>query len=608
MENLTLKKLLLIFVLFLGALPAFSQGNFDETLAAEYYRRGEYDKAAVVYKRLFDNNPTNNFYYESYFNAMTETKNFKDLEKDLKKVIKKSDKTEDYYKIDLGYVYILDGDEKSAHKEFDDVINHLPDDEEYISYIASLFVHREQTTYALNTYLKGRKILKNEYAFISEVADIYHIRKEYQKMIDEYVNLMDHQPGSFEEVKGKLQQVVAEDEPYELFRKVILKRVQSNPDNVTYSELLSWLFMQRKDFNSAFMQLRALDKRLKEGGRRLIDLAGITTDYREFDLAEKIYQSVIDQGPEAIFYVPARKGMLEIKYIKVTETANYTQEDVQSLINSYQDFLNNYGMARPEGGEVVLKLAAIEGLYGNKLQDAIDLLEKFVLSSGNKQLLGKAKLALGDYYLLNNEIWESTLRYSQVEKMFEGDPLAHEAKFRNAKLAFYNGEFEWATAQLDVLKGSTSELIANDALQLSLLIQENTVDSNDAPLRLYASAELMIFRNDFDNASKKLDSITSQYPGHSLEDDMWMLRAQMALKKRDYNGAFEFYEKVYTKYADDALADDALFKAAQLQEKFLNNPAKAKELYEKLITDYKGSVYGVEARNRFRILRGDAVN
>ena len=566
MENLTLKKLLLIFVLFLGALPAFSQGNFDETLAAEYYRRGEYDKAAVVYKRLFDNNPTNNFYYESYFNAMTETKNFKDLEKDLKKVIKKSDKTEDYYKIDLGYVYILDGDEKSAHKEFDDVINHLPDDEEYISYIASLFVHREQTTYALNTYLKGRKILKNEYAFISEVADIYHIRKEYQKMIDEYVNLMDHQPGSFEEVKGKLQQVVAEDEPYELFRKVILKRVQSNPDNVTYSELLSWLFMQRKDFNSAFMQLRALDKRLKEGGRRLIDLAGITTDYREFDLAEKIYQSVIDQGPEAIFYVPARKGMLEIKYIKVTETANYTQEDVQSLINSYQDFLNNYGMARPEGGEVVLKLAAIEGLYGNKLQDAIDLLEKFVLSSGNKQLLGKAKLALGDYYLLNNEIWESTLRYSQVEKMFEGDPLAHEAKFRNAKLAFYNGEFEWATAQL------------------------------------------VIFRNDFDNASKKLDSITSQYPGHSLEDDMWMLRAQMALKKRDYTGAFEFYEKVYTKYADDVLADDALFKAAQLEEKFLNNPAKAKELYEKLITDYKGSVYGVEARNRFRILRGDAVN
>ena len=192
--------------------------------------------------------------------------------------------------------------------------------------------------------------------------------------------------------------------------------------------------------------------------------------------------------------------------------------------------------------------------------------------------------------------------------MYEGDPLGHQAKFRNAKLAFYNGEFEWASAQLDVLKGSTSELIANDALQLALVIQENTVDSNDAPLKLFAAADLMIFRNQYDDAQKKLDSINTLYPGHSLEDDILMLRAQMALKKRDYTAAFDYYEKVYTKYSDDVYADDALFKAAQVQEKFLNNPTKAKELYEKLILDYKGSVYGVEARNRFRILRGDSVN
>ncbi len=589
------------------ALSAVAQGNLDETIAAEYLRQGAFDKAAIVYKRLYENNPKNNFYYESYFNAMIQIKDYKNLEKDLKKIIKKSE-TPDYFKVNLGYVYILDADEKAAHKIFDEIIDELPPDEDYIDYAASLFMHKEQTPYALKTYLKGRKLLKNDYAFIPEVADIYHLRKENQKMIDEYVNLMDHDPISFEEVKGKLQQVVAEDEPYDIFRKVILKRVQSNPDNINYSELLSWLFLQRKDFNGAFTQLRALDKRLKEGGKRLIELARIAADYREFEISEKIYQSVIDQGPAAVYFIMARKGLLEIKYIKVTETANYTSEDVQSLISSFTDFINNYGMNRPESGEIVLKLAQIEGLYANKLQDAIDLLEKFVLSSGNNQLTAKAKLALGDYYLLNNEIWESTLRYSQVEKMFENDPLGHEAKFRNAKLAFYSGEFEWASAQLDVLKGSTSELIANDALQLALLIQENTVDSNDAPLKLYASAELLIFRNQFKEAEEKLDSISTQYPGHSLEDDMLMLRAQISLKQRNYNEAFTYYEKVYTKYGDDVLADDALFKAAQLQEKFLNNPGKAKELYEKLIIDYKGSVYAVEARNRFRILRGDTIN
>ena len=591
----------------LNALVGFAQGNFDETLAAEYFRREEYDKAAVVYKRLFDNNPKNNFYYESYFTSMVKINNLKDLEKDLKKVMKKSE-TPDYYEVDLGYVYIMDVNEKEAKKCFEDVIDHMPNDEEYIGYVASLFIHREQTQYALNTYLKGRKLLKNDYAFLAEVADIYHLRKEYQKMIDEYVTLMDHDPGAFEEVKGKLQEVVTEDEPYELFRKAVLKRVQANPDNITFSELLSWLFLQRKDFNSAFIQLRALDKRLKEGGRRLVDLAKIAADYREFDVAEKIYQSVLDQGRDAIFYVPARKGLLDIKYIKITETANYTAADVQSLMDAYQEFLGNYGMSRPESADVVLRLAEIEGLYGNHLKDAIDLLEKFVIATTNKQALARAKLALGDYYLLNNEVWESTLRYSQVEKMYEGDPLGHQAKFRNAKLAFYNGEFEWASAQLDVLKGSTSELIANDALQLALVIQENTVDSNDAPLKLFAAADLMIFRNQYDDAQKKLDSINTLYPGHSLEDDILMLRAQMALKKRDYTAAFDYYEKVYTKYSDDVYADDALFKAAQVQEKFLNNPTKAKELYEKLILDYKGSVYGVEARNRFRILRGDSVN
>jgi tetratricopeptide (TPR) repeat protein len=602
-----MKKLLTILLLSCCLTAGYSQGNLDETLGAEYLRRGDFDKAAVVYKRLFENYPSNTFYYESWFSSMVQIKAFKDLEKELKKIIKKS-ATPDYYLVDLGYAYLLDGDEKDARKSFEEVNNHLPLDQEYIGYVAGLFMHRDQVDYALEAYQKGRKLLKNNLLFISEIAEIYHSKKEYQKMMDEYINLMEKDPTAFEIIKGKLQEAVAEDQPYEIFRKAVLKKVQSNPDNIEYSELLSWLFLQRKDFNSAFVQERALDKKLKEGGRRLIDLAKIAADYQEFDISEKIYQAVIDQGREGPYFIPAQRGLLDIKYIKVTQTGSYSTEDVQSLEKAYEAFINSYGMGRPESGEVVLKLAEIRAIYGNRLQDAIDLLEKYVLSNAVPQLMARAKLALGDYYLLSGEVWESTLRYSQVEKMFENAPLGHEAKFRNAKLAFYNGEFEWATAQLDVLKGSTSELIANDALQLSLVIQENTVDSNDTPLRLFASAGLLIFRNQFDDAQKKLDSINTLFPGHSLEDDIWMLRAQVAMKKRDYPAAFDYYEKVYTKYGDDVLADDALFKAAQLQEKYLNKPEKAKELYEKLILDYKGSVYAVEARNRFRMLRGDVVN
>jgi TolA-binding protein len=211
--------------------------------------------------------------------------------------------------------------------------------------------------------------------------------------------------------------------------------------------------------------------------------------------------------------------------------------------------------------------------------------------------------------MLNGDVWEASLYYSQVEKMYEDDPMGHEAKFRNARLSFFKGDFEWSKAQLDVLKSSTSEMIANDAMQLALLIEDNLgLDSIEKPLKLYAEADFLVYKNQFTEAEKKLDSINAMYPHHSLDDEILMERAQIAFKQRDYPKALTFYTRVYTEYGKDILGDDALFKAAELEEQYLNEPIKAKDLYEKLIINYPGSVYTVEARSRFRRLRGDAVN
>jgi TolA-binding protein len=224
-------------------------------------------------------------------------------------------------------------------------------------------------------------------------------------------------------------------------------------------------------------------------------------------------------------------------------------------------------------------------------------------------MIARAKLALADYLLVADNVWDATLYYSQVEKMYSNAPLGHEAKFRNAKLSFYRGDFEWAKAQLDVLKSSTTELIANDAMQLSLLIQENTgLDSIEKPMRLYAEADLYIFKGMYAEATVKLDSITKEYPNHSLADEVLMARASIAFKKRDYATALGYYEKVYTNYSKDILADDAIYQAAILNEKYLNNKEKAKTLYQKLILEYPGSVYAVEATDHYRKLRGDVVN
>ncbi|MCX6352764.1 MAG: hypothetical protein NTX03_13040 [Bacteroidetes bacterium] len=604
-----MKKLFLITVLICGfLLQATAQGNLDESLASEFYGKGEFDKAALLYKKLLDNNPANAFYYDNYLSCLLNLKDYKTAEREIKKLIKRNNDIT-RFQVDLGYIFSLENNEKDMKKVWDDVIQKIPPDEERIGYTANLFASRKANEYVLKTWLQGRKLFQSDVAFTQEIASIYRDKKEYQKMIDEYMNLFDKNPLDFDALKDGLQEEMAVDEPYDIFRKVLLKRIQEHPENINYSEMLSWLFMQHKDFNAAYIQAKAIDKRLKEGGRRLIELAKITTDYQQFDLSAKIYQSIIDEGAGAMYFVPAQRGLLDIRYARVTRTGSYTPEDVAELISSYQTFIDKYGFQRQESWEVILRLAEIKALYANKPTEAEQLLETFVASNaGNKTYIGKAKLALGDYYLMDDNVWEATLRYSQIEKMFKDDPLGHEAKFRNAKLSFYRGDFEWASAQLDVLKGSTSELIANDALQLALVIQENMDDSNERPLQLYADAILHTYRNQFAEAEKKMDSINTLYPGHSLEDELCMLRAEIAMKKRDYAAALKQYEKVYTTYGQDVLADDALYKAAQLQERYLNEPEKAKNLYEKLITEYKGSVYSVDARNRYRMLRGDSLN
>src|SRR5690606_25809785 len=158
-------------------------------------------------------------------------------------------------------------------------------------------------------------------------------------------------------------------------------------------------------------------------------------------------------------------------------------------------------------------------------------------------------LQLGDYFVLQGKVWDASLTYSQVDKAFKEDMLGEEARFRNAKLAYYRGDFEWAQGQLSVLKASTSELIANDALYLSVLITENIPpDSNLVPLQKFAYADLLLFQNKDKEAEKLLDSVSQAYPKHPLNDDILLLRAKMAVKHRAYNDALTYLKEIYEKY------------------------------------------------------------
>jgi TolA-binding protein len=227
----------------------------------------------------------------------------------------------------------------------------------------------------------------------------------------------------------------------------------------------------------------------------------------------------------------------------------------------------------------------------------------------DRTIQAKAKLSLGDYYLINSERWESTLLYSQVDKDFKDDILGHEARFRNAKLSYYAGDFEWAQSQFDVLKASTSKLISNDAIDLSVFIMDNMgLDSITTPMEMYAQAELLTYQNRYDDAFLKLDSIRTKYPQHQLEDDVLWQEGQIYLKQREWSKAIAIFQKIVAEFKEEIRADNSLWALAQIHENQLNDKEKAKEYYERLFMEYSSSVFAVDARKEFRRLRGDKLN
>lgn len=580
----------------------------DEQLAVQYYQNGEYDKALVLFEELFNNNPSSSYYYEYYLNTLLKLKNYSQAEKALKKLVKRSNNL--VYMVDLGYIYSLTDDKEKADKIYEEVLNNLYPGQDKIQVVANAFMKREEYDRAIKVYQKGRKLINDENAFSTQLAHLYQEQGKLELMFEEYVKFLNEEPSAYESIQDDLQELVMEEPAYDMLKNILIKEIQANPDNPKLVDFLSWLFVQNKDFKAALIQLKALDRRSGEGDR-LIQLATICAEYGAYDVAGDAYQYLIDKGEMSPFYYRAKQGLLDVKYEQVTSSSNYTQEDIEFLEKKYEEFVNNNIYRFEASGKALLRLAEIKAIYLHKVNEAIKLLEGYLskLPKERTELIAEIKLALGDYHLLINDFGDAQLYYKQVEVMFEDHPLGHEAKFRDAKVSFYEGQFDWALAQLNVLKGSTSELIANDALNLSLMIQDNRgLDTTDVPLMMYARADFLIYKNSFDSAMATLDSIDSRFPGHTLSDEILYAKARIMVKKHDYQKAVSYFEKVYTNYGYDILADDALYSAAKIYDNDLNDKEKAKELYEKLILDFKGSVFVVDARKRYRELRGDLLN
>ena len=415
--------------------------------------------------------------------------------------------------------------------------------------------------------------------------------------------------GNQDYVKATFQDNLKTELEIDMLEMALYSKVQRFPTEQYYVDILIWHLMQQKEFTKAFIQTRALDRRLKQDGQRVFELAQTALVNRDYKSAIQMYEYVMKEYPQGQFYTYARRNALFCKEEVVKTSFPVNINDIRSLIKDYQGLFSDLGR-NVKTMEALRNTAQLYAFYLNEKDTAITVLETAIMIAGSDNTFrDRCKLDLGDIYVLKNEPWEATLLYSQVEKSQKEEYLGQEAKLKNAKLHYYNGEFDLSKEVLDILKKATTREIANDAMQLSLLIQDNIgLDTSEVAMKEYANVDLLLFQNRNSEAILVLDQIFEKYKSHSLADDILWLRANTNLKINQPQKALEDLELLRKNYNFDILADDALFLEAKIYEENFQQKDKAMELYREILQKFSGSIFGAEARKRFRNLRGDTIN
>lgn len=595
-------------LIFLAQL-ASAQSN-KEALAMQYFDQKEYEKANVYFDELFDRNP--NVWFANYYRSLIAAKDYDQAEKISKKQIKNNKNDVSYY-VYLGHVYSLTNEKKKETEAYDKALKELYPVQPFIDNLVAAFVEQKLFSRAIDTYNKGRK-MNPDYPYFYERAEIYKMQGNLIAMINEYLDAIDFRDSELYSAQNNLQNSLGYDEGESsglnnpILKQELQKRIQAKPDKIVFAEFLVFILKQQKDFDAAFVQSRSIDKRNKEDGHRIYELAKICVTNKAWEPAVRCYQYLIDKS-DSPYSESSAIEILTVEYELIIEKPNATNEELLAVEQKLSAASNKYKGSFMQTF-VVKNLATLKAFYLNKHQEAIDLLDEVILNPSIKPIdKASYKILQADICMLTGQIWDASLLYSQVEKDFKYEAIGHEAKFKNAKLSFYAGDFKWSKTQCDVLKGATTKLIANDALDLSLIITDAIgVDTNDVPLKLFASAELMMLQHRYNEAIQRFDSINLLYSTNTLGDDIFFKKASIYERNKNYLDAEKMYLKIIEFYPTELYGDDAQFKLAELYQYKLKNLEQAKQTYEQVITNYPGSIYVVEARKRFRELRGDKIN
>ncbi len=576
----------------------FSQ---EDTRAKQYFKKGEYEKAKISYQKLLDNRPNNIIYINALAETLQQLQQYTKVDSLLNQAL--TAVKYPAFLIEIGYNFQLQNDLVKANENYEKAIKSIEINTSYVNSIAKTFQDHSLLDFAIRAYEKATA-LNEDLDFTIQLSRLYGEQGNIEKMFISYVDFIEKEPIYKDDLKRIFNDFLSEDPENEnniILKKTLLRKIQQNPDLI-WNELLSWLFIQQKEFNKAFTQEKAIYNRKPESLNRMEQLASIATAQEDYATATKVYNYIIDTTQDTDTKLNAQYNLLQFK------TKLAPEKDYKSIQTTYLKLFETYGTQTQ-----TLKLQIAYGhflaFYLHQTHEAEVFLKKTLKLKLKDQQKAEIKLELADILVLQEKFNEALIYYTQIQRSLKNSVISQEARFRVAKTSYYKGDFKWAESQLNILKQSTSQLIANDALDLKLLISDNKYeDSTQAALKLYAKADLLAYQNKPKEAIVVLDTLLQNHGIEPIAEQALYKQAKLFEAQKEYSKAENNYLNLIANNKDGLLTDDAYFYLAELYKDKLNLPEKAKSLYEYIIFNFSDSIYFVEARTQFRILRGDAIN
>jgi tetratricopeptide (TPR) repeat protein len=586
-----------IILLFLVYSSIVSSQN--EQLAQHYYERGEFEKALLSYQDLLKSQVSNGVYFLRVIDCYQQLLQFDKAETALQERLTKFKMANLY--VELGYNYQLQKNQEKADLNYNTAIEKISENTSNVYGIASSFEKKVLLDYALKAYQKAIS-LDPKYKFNYQMAQLYGQMGKQDLMIEKYLEEMYENPQNSVMVQNQLTRFMndeAGDSFNETLRKALLVRVQKNQD-LFWNQMLSWFFVQQKEYGKAFIQEKAIYKREPDSFSNIVNLAELAIEENEDEIASEILTFILQNTQDLDLQIFAQEYLMRIK-IEKAKKADYSK--IESEIEL---LLKQYGVS-PYSLDLQRLQAEFLAFYQNNPEKGKLVLEKAMQLPLNKFQLAEAKMELADILLYEEKFNQALLYYSQIEEDLKNDILGHEASLKAAKTSYFKADFDWALTQLKVLKSASTQLIANDALELFLLINDNTVaDSTRTALKKFSKGDFYLYQNKNQEALTQFQQILKDHKGEEIEDETILRMGQTYQELNDYNNALSFYQQIIDNHLESIYRDEALFFSAEIYNKDLNQPEKAKPLYEAVLFNHQDSIHFVEARKNFRQLRGDS--